>query len=102
MHVPIFDADNHMYETREAFTKFLPKEYRKRHPLRRGRRPDEDRRQRSDQRVHPEPDLRRGGPAGAQEEYYRKGNPDGKSMREIFGEPIKAPAAFREPAPAWS
>jgi hypothetical protein len=23
MHVPIFDADNHLYETREAFTKFL-------------------------------------------------------------------------------
>ena len=27
MHVPIFDADNHMYETKEAFTKFLPKRY---------------------------------------------------------------------------
>jgi hypothetical protein len=24
---PIFDADNHMYETPEAFTKFLPPEY---------------------------------------------------------------------------
>jgi len=25
---PVFDADNHMYETRDAFTKFLPARYR--------------------------------------------------------------------------
>ena len=24
---PIFDADNHLYETQDAFTRFLPKEY---------------------------------------------------------------------------
>ena len=24
---PVFDADNHMYETTDAFTKFLPPEY---------------------------------------------------------------------------
>ena len=24
---PVFDADNHMYETTDAFTKFLPSEY---------------------------------------------------------------------------
>ena len=24
---PVFDADNHMYETTDAFTKFLPDEY---------------------------------------------------------------------------
>src|SRR3954447_15977751 len=24
---PVFDADNHMYETTEAFTKYLPAEY---------------------------------------------------------------------------
>lgn len=35
---------------------------------------------------------------GAQEEYYRKGNPDGKSRREIFGEPMRSIPAFREPA----
>ena len=36
---------------------------------------------------------------GAQEEYYRNGNPEGKSDREIFGEPMRAIPAFREPAP---
>ena len=35
---------------------------------------------------------------GAQEEYYRVGNPTGKSRREMFGEPIKSPPAYREPA----
>ena len=24
---PLFDADNHLYETEEAFLKYLPKEY---------------------------------------------------------------------------
>ena len=24
---PVFDADNHMYETKEALTKFLPEKY---------------------------------------------------------------------------
>ena len=24
---PLFDADNHLYETQEAFTKYLPKAY---------------------------------------------------------------------------
>jgi predicted TIM-barrel fold metal-dependent hydrolase len=36
---------------------------------------------------------------GAQEDYFRKGNPDGLSRREIFGEPMRAIPAFREPAP---
>ena len=26
---PVFDADNHMYETQEAFTRYLPSEHRK-------------------------------------------------------------------------
>jgi len=26
--VPIFDGDNHLYEDREAFTKFLPVRYK--------------------------------------------------------------------------
>ena len=36
---------------------------------------------------------------GAQEDYFRNGNPEGKSRREIFGEPMRAIPAFREPAP---
>jgi predicted TIM-barrel fold metal-dependent hydrolase len=36
---------------------------------------------------------------GAQEEYFRNGNPEGKSYRELIGEPMRALPGFREPAP---
>ena len=97
--IPVFDADNHLYETRDALTKFLPDRYKQRHRLRRRARPHEDR--------HPGPAsastsrTRRStswpGPA-RMEDYFRNGNPDGKSRREIFGEPMRAIPAFREPA----
>ena len=34
---------------------------------------------------------------GAQEEYFKEGNKDGKSHREILGKPMKAIPAFRDP-----
>jgi len=55
-----------------------------------------------DQRVHPEPHVRCRRAPGAMEEYYRVGNPDGKDRRAIFGEPMRAVPAFREPAPRLS
>ena len=33
------------------------------------------------------------------EEYFKFGNPDGKSKRELFGEPMRAIPAFFEPGP---
>src|SRR5208282_6797781 len=36
---------------------------------------------------------------GAQEEYFRKGNPEGKSYRELIGEPMRSIPAFKEPGP---
>ncbi len=99
MHIPIFDADNHLYETREAFTKFLPKEYRNvvRYVEVDGRTKIAVNGTISDYIPNPTFDVV--ARPGAQEEYYRKGNPDGKSMREIFGEPIKSRPEFREPGP---
>ncbi len=38
---------------------------------------------------------------GAWEEYFKFGNPDGKSKRELFGEPMRAIPAFFEPGRAW-
>jgi predicted TIM-barrel fold metal-dependent hydrolase len=98
MHVPIFDADNHLYETRDAFTKFLPDRYK-----------DVVRYVDIDGRTKilvngriseyiPNPTFDVVARPGAQEEYYRLGNPDGKSPREIFGAPIRSIPAFREPA----
>ncbi len=99
MHVPIFDADNHFYETREAFTRHLPKEYRNviRYVEVDGRTKIAVNGQISEYIPNPTFDVV--ARPGAQEEYYRKGNPDGKSMREIYGEPMKAIPAFREPGP---
>jgi predicted TIM-barrel fold metal-dependent hydrolase len=97
MSVPIFDADNHLYETQDAFTKFLPDRYK-------GVIDYVDVRGRTKIVVKgkiseyiPNPTFEVVARPGAQEEYYRKGNPEGKSRREIFGEPMRAIPAFREP-----
>jgi predicted TIM-barrel fold metal-dependent hydrolase len=98
MKLPIFDADNHMYETREAFTKFLPKEYSNavRYVEVEGRTKLVINGKLTDYIPNPTFDVV--ARPGAQEDYYRKGNPDGKSMREIFGKPIPSIDAFRGPA----
>ena len=36
---------------------------------------------------------------GAQEEYFRNGNPEGKSYRELVGDPIRCLPGFRKPEP---
>ena len=94
---PVFDADNHMYEAKEALTQFLPDEYagvidfvevRGRTKITvKGRISD----------YIPNPTFDRVAAPGAQEEYFRVGNPEGKSRREIMGKGIDAIPAFREP-----
>jgi len=96
--VPVFDADNHLYETRDSLTKFLPESAK--HVIDyvdvRGRTKIVVRGQISDYIPNPTFDVV--ARPGAQEEYFRVGNPEGKSRREIFGEPMRAIPAFREPA----
>jgi len=97
--VPVFDADNHMYETKEALTKFLPDQYRGAidYVEVRGRTKIAVRGQISE--YIPNPTFEVVARPGAQEDYFRRGNPDGLSRREIFGEPMRSPEAFRAPAP---
>jgi predicted TIM-barrel fold metal-dependent hydrolase len=97
--IPVFDADNHLYETRDSLTKFLPDRYK-------GAVDYVDVRGRTKIVVRgtiseyiPNPTFDVVARPGAQEDYFRKGNPDGLSRREIFGEPMRAIPAFREPAP---
>ena len=97
--IPVFDADNHMYETTEALTKHLPDRYK-------GAIDYIDVRGRTKIVVRgtisnyiPNPTFDVVARPGAQEDYFRRGNPEGKSRREIFGEPMRAIPAFREPAP---
>lgn len=93
----VFDADNHFYEPREALTKFLPDRYKDAIRF-----VDVDGRtkiavlgQISD--FIPNPTFERVAAPGAQEEYFRRGNPEGRSHREIMGKAIEPLAAFREP-----
>jgi len=96
--IPVFDADNHLYETKEAFTKFLPDRYRGviDYVDVRGRTKIVVKGHISDYIPNPTFDVV--ARPGAMEEYFRVGNPDGKDRRQIFGEPIRAIPAFREPA----
>jgi predicted TIM-barrel fold metal-dependent hydrolase len=95
--IPVFDADNHLYETREALTKHLPDRYRGAvdYVEVRGRTKIVIRGHISEYIPNPTFDVV--ARPGAQEDYFRHGNPDGKSRREIFGQPMKAIPAFRGP-----
>ena len=96
---PVFDADNHMYETREALTKFLPDNYARVIDFVevRGRTKIAVKGRISE--YIPNPTFDRVAAPGAQEEYFRVGNPEGRSRREIMGRAIDALPAFREPGP---
>lgn len=96
---PVFDADNHLYETRDALTKFLPPKYKGAidYVDVHGRTKIVVRGQISD--YIPNPTFDRVGRPGAQEEYFKLGNPEGKTQREIIGRGIDCPPAFREPGP---
>jgi predicted TIM-barrel fold metal-dependent hydrolase len=94
---PLFDADNHLYETEDALTRYLPKAYEGviQYPLVNGRKKIAVRGQISD--YIPNPTFDRVARPGAWEQYFREGNPEGKSHRELFGAPMDSIPAFREP-----
>jgi predicted TIM-barrel fold metal-dependent hydrolase len=96
--IPVFDADNHLYETKDALTKFLPDRHKRviDYVEVRGRTKIVVRGQISEYIPNPTFDVV--ARPGAQEDYFRHGNPEGKNRREIFGEPMRAIPAFREPA----
>ncbi|MGW4983164.1 amidohydrolase family protein [Streptomyces mirabilis] len=96
---PLFDADNHLYETEDALTRYLPKQYEGaiQYVQVKGRTKIAIRGQISD--YIPNPTFSVVARPGAWEQYFREGNPEGKSHRELFGEPMKSIPAFREPGP---
>jgi predicted TIM-barrel fold metal-dependent hydrolase len=96
---PVFDADNHLYETTDAFTKFLPPEYA-------GLIQYVELNGRTKIAVGglisnyiPNPTFEVVAAPGAQEEYFKSGNPEGKSRREIMGKPIQSLPGFSAPEP---
>ena len=96
---PVFDVDNHLYETTDAFTKYLPEEHEGliRYVQVEGRTKIAVGNHISD--YIPNPTFEVVAAPGAQEEYFRHGNPEGRSRREIMGKPIRALPAFRDPEP---
>lgn len=99
LNFPVFDADNHMYETREALTQFLPDEYAGviDYVEVKGRTKITVKGRISD--YIPNPTFDKVAAPGAQEEYFKVGNPEGKSRREIMGKAIESPPAYRSPEP---
>src|SRR5260370_7207628 len=96
---PLFDADNHLYEPPEALTKVQTKEYKDyvQYVQVTGRTKIAIRGQIST--YIPTPTFEVVARPGAWEEYFKYGNPDGKTKRELFGEPMRAIPAFFEPGP---
>src|ERR1035437_5297660 len=74
---PVFDADNHMYETPDAFTKYLPSEYAGliKYVQVDGRTKIAVNGQISE--YIPNPTFASVAAPGAQEEYFKRGNPGG-------------------------
>ena len=97
--IPVFDADNHLYETKDSLTKFLPDSHKRAvdYVEVNGRTKIVVKGRISDYIPNPTFDVV--ARPGAMEDYFRKGNPEGKDRRAIFGEPMRAIPAFREPAP---
>jgi predicted TIM-barrel fold metal-dependent hydrolase len=97
MEAPIFDADQHMYETPESLTKYLPEKYQravqfvkigKKTRIAIGNKITE---------FIPNPTFEVVAPPGAHEKFYSGQNTDGLTLRELSGTPIPAPPASRNP-----
>ncbi|MGV9408758.1 amidohydrolase family protein [Nocardia sp. NPDC003693] len=93
----LFDADNHLYETEESLTRYLTKEYEGaiKYVEINGRKKIAVLGQISE--YIPNPTFDYVAAPGAMEDYFKNGNPEGKSKREIFGRAIPAQDAFRNP-----
>ena len=96
---PVFDADNHFYETEEALTKFLPANRKNaiEYVLVGGEAKIAVRGHIVSDYV-PDHTFELVPPPGAQEEWVRHGS-GGNSFHGVMGEPMRAIPAFREPAP---
>jgi predicted TIM-barrel fold metal-dependent hydrolase len=96
--VPVFDADQHLYETEDALTRHLPTEYQNlfRFVEVRGRKKLVVRNVLTE--FIPNPTFEVVARPGAHMDFYAGVNPDGKSLRELTGEPMRATPAFREPS----
>jgi predicted TIM-barrel fold metal-dependent hydrolase len=96
---PVFDADNHMYETVDALTRFLPREYDGviQYVQVNGRTKIAVKGTIS--KYIPNPTFDVVARPGAQEDHFKFGNPDRKTKRETMGKPIAVLPGFQAPEP---
>ena len=97
--VAVFDSDNHLYETEDAFTRFLPPSHANLFRF-----ADIGGRKKLVVRSNltefiPNPTFERIARPGAHMAFYAGDNPEGKSLRELTGEPMSCIPAFRAPEP---
>ncbi|HMD45239.1 MAG TPA: amidohydrolase family protein [Acidimicrobiales bacterium] len=96
---PVFDSDNHLYETEDAFTRYLLEEYQGliKYVQVNGRTKIAVDNVISD--YIPNPTFEVVARPGAHKAYFSGTNTEGKTLRELTGEPIRAIPAFRSAAP---
>lgn len=92
---PVYDADNHLYETEEAMTAHLPKKWRRefQYVEVNGRKKLAIAGQISE--FIPNPTFEVLAPPGAHVVFYRAKNREGRTLRELSGTPIACPPAYR-------
>jgi predicted TIM-barrel fold metal-dependent hydrolase len=95
----VYDADNHLYETEDAFTRHLPESHRNlfRFVEIRGRKKLVVRDTITE--FIPNPTFEVVARPGAHMAFYGGANDDGKTLRELTGEPMRSIPAFRQPEP---
>ena len=95
----VFDADNHLYETEDALTRHLPSTHQNlfRFVEIKGRKKLVVRNTITE--FIPNPTFEVIARPGSHMAFYAGDNPDGKSLRELTGDPMACIPAFREPEP---
>jgi predicted TIM-barrel fold metal-dependent hydrolase len=92
---PVYDADSHLYEPEEAFTRHLPKRFQRDfyYVDVEGRRKVVIAGMLSE--FIPNPTFTVVAAPGSHVKWYRAENPEGLTLRELSGKPIKPPATWR-------
>ena len=96
---PVYDADNHLYESEDALTRHLPTAHANlfRFVEIKGRKKLVVRDTLTE--FIPNPTFEVVARPGAHTAYYAGENHDGKTLRELTGDPIRCLPAFRRPEP---
>jgi predicted TIM-barrel fold metal-dependent hydrolase len=94
----VYDADNHLYEAPDAFTRHLPARHADlfRFVEIKGRQKLVVRNVITE--FIPNPTFEVVAAPGSHMAFYAGDNPEGKSLRELTGDPIRCQPAFRDPA----